>query len=208
MPKKKKRAETLFGERMEREGRGQEYRDKVREVMSRTGQRWGQGRWEAMRALGYVDGPTEHALHKEFLESERGRLIRDEEEEIADEAADFEKKLRDLPDAPPGGDAENVAWVRAHPAMLRRARAQENEFVVLRLRDLYNAPSKVAVTMLQWYINNPDDFFKQIMSELKKKADSTGDGQTAKGGLADAGLDEIHRMLDGVATKPITEAAA
>jgi hypothetical protein len=189
LPKKKRPdVRRLFQERMERDGRGDEWRETVRSLMASTGKSFGQVRWEAMKKMGYTDPKLEHQYHADYEKSQRTAAI------IADQS-EFDIAVASLPATAQG--SSEMAWILSHPVMLRRAREDDDRTVILlNSHDLDGAPSRKAVTLLQWYLRSPSEMLKQVMSEMKKE--TTGGEAGQKGAQKDEDLDEVRRLLEEV----------
>ena len=99
---------------------------------------------------------------------------------VAKERA-FNVALNGLPDE--ASAAEELMWVRNHPLMISHARSPSTEPIVLGARDITKAkhgaaPSRSAAMTLQYWVNQPDAFFKEMLGVDKKamgKAEEAGD---------------------------------
>lgn len=207
----------MFVERMRREGREQEWYSTVKAVRADREARgdsagFSQSTWEAMRKLGYEGPKQERALYEEYLKREAmGKLraqIKAEQDEIREEqkAENFEQAVKMLPDHAP--TKVEIDWIRAHPAMARRARAKNNiDPVLIDVDDILcpphgRAPSKSAVHQLQHWANSPNEFFKQLLAEQKK---ATGDEAAAK--VVEDDLSEVEQLLKTVRAGSAADAA-
>jgi hypothetical protein len=191
----------LFGQRMEREGRYQEWVDRTKKLSLETNRGFSPCSWDAMREMGYEGPVKERALHEAFLSIEGQTKVQvqvqKERAEINEERKieDFEEAVRSLPDL--CSASVELDWIRAHPAMSRKARMRNNlDPVLITVEDVLlaphgKAPAKSAVYALQHWANHPIDFFKTIISEQKKKAED-GAGAALD---PDEDLEGVERML-------------
>jgi hypothetical protein len=197
----------LFVERMKREGRDKEWYSILKQVKQETGKKYGQVAWEAMRRMGYEGPDKERQLYQEYIEhGEKTKLQRQveaqrqriKEEQITDE---FEQAFLTLPDKAP--IYVEINWIRAHPAMVRRAQARNKlKDILLTKEDILftpqgPAPSRAAVVALQHWVNHPQQFYKELLSEqIKHKEDKEGTKIDK-----DIGLEEVRRLLQQVTTR-------
>ena len=204
-PKKPKRLtiQKKFVERMDREGRGADWRTLVKRLMQETGKRYGQVIWDAMREMGYSSAKEENRLYKEFLESEKSKqdaLIEYKAEAKAEEIsggppASFNEVFKVLPDLAPA--AIEIGWIRSHPAMARKSSSgRAHDPVEITAKDIEGAPSKGAVIHLQHAANHPSEFFKALQSEWKKETEA--EEQKAEARVEDVSLEEVRRLLKEV----------
>jgi hypothetical protein len=110
-------------------------------------------------------------------EKAKNALLRKER----DEQRQWVSKMESLPDS--ASPAAELDWIRNHPAMYRLARmgeAGKDAKVILDTEDITpahgEAPSKAAVSMLQHWCNNPDEFFRGLLTEQKKATKVKDDG--------------------------------
>lgn len=121
----------------------------------------------------------------------------DEEESIRD----FNNALVDLPDK--AAVSTEMDWIRTHPAMVRQSRSSDvTKQVIITSRDILyaphgKAPSKAAVFALQHWVNHPHEFYKQLLSEQKKKGDAAGANKAEE----DLGLPEVERLLKTIQSR-------
>lgn len=67
-------------------------------------------------------------------------------------------------------EGAEIMWLKSHEAMSRKARQKDSSKLIRILAaDLVGCPSRSAAQSLQHWVNSPEDFFKQIMSEVKKR---------------------------------------
>lgn len=204
MPEAKDTVRKLFVERMKRDGRGDEWHAVVKKLMADTGKQFGSVVWEAMRQMGYEGPDRERELHAEHLKNldrsaqERRRL--EERTEIIQEriVESFDEAMRMLPDT--ASPADEIDWIRAHPAMARKSRITKgDDHVMISAEDILmpphgRAPSKSAASALQHWANHPIEFFKLLLTEHKKKTDGDGSGKME----TEEDLDEVERLLKEV----------
>ena len=196
-----KSVKLLFSERMKRERRYDEFVKRVNAAMEETGKTWMGAVWPVMREMGYEGPNQERALYQEYLEAQSKKAcqgqIQAERDEIRRERIreNFEMALASLPDSASVG--AEMDWIRAHPAMIRLSRQNNpSKQVVISADDILSpahgrAPSKSAVAALQHWANHPAEFFKQMLSEHKKKQED----QAAQYREVDEDLDEIESLL-------------
>jgi hypothetical protein len=192
----------LFVERMKREGRGQEWRTVIKQVMQDTGKRYSQAIWEAMRKMGYIGPEKEHQLHDEFQakgqKTKLQRQIDEERQQIREElmTESFEQVMKTLPNKAP--ISVEIDWIVAHPAMARRVReSDKTKNILITPEDILfaphgPAPSKSAVVTLQHWAMFPQQFFKEILDEHLKHSE---DFPTTQDKQESDGLEEIEKML-------------
>lgn len=198
----------LFMERIKREGREKDFYARMKRVREEriaeglpVDKMWGTMASKVMREMGFTTCREELARKEQYEhQAQLSRMqsqIKAEREAIREERKieNFEEAVRSLPvDAP---DAAEIAWIRSHPAMSRKARAKSNvEPVEITAEDVLTAPhgpapSQAAVYALQHWANHPLEFYKQLLGEQKKRAEAgERDGE-----VADEGLDEVERLL-------------
>lgn len=199
----KRSSPSLFTERMDREGRLEEFRKRVRERQERYGELFHKARNAVMKEMGWEGVAKERELaEKAKQERKAGALrmnIKAEQDAIREEQriGEFSEAVKTLPDKAPAGD--EMDWIRAHPAMGRRSRQGDGSPVVISAEDvLYPshgpAPSKAAVYALQNWANNPQEFYKQLLTEHKKRTEQDG-GRSMD---SDQDLDEVEALLKQV----------
>jgi hypothetical protein len=197
---KKDTVAKLFADRIRREGREDEWKRVLAAVQTETGLGYGQARWEAMRRLGYQGAEDERRRHEEWLAADKSRttaVIQSEVQAITSRAeAEFEEALNQLPMT--ADPQVEVAWIRAHPAMARKARlVNPEERVLITADDVLRsshgpAPSRSAAIALQNWSDNPGEFNKQLASIVKR---TEGGGPNDEGVIEDTGIGEINKML-------------
>lgn len=204
-PPKKKSPKVLFIERMRREGRGKEFHANLKRIQAETGKGYAHASYQAVVEMGYKGPAEERAIHEKYLQNlhkTAAEIQRGEEQEAMwEEQAvhDFESAMRSLPNtAPPQVELD---WVRAHPAMMRKNRSNDQmKMLTLDVNDILSpphgkAPSKSAVAALQHWVNHPIEFFKSVLSEHKKLTEADeAKAQASK----DVGVEEIERLLDEI----------
>ena len=90
----------------------------------------------------------------------------------------FEEAVATLP--PYCDDRDEIDWIRAHPAMARKARHEAMgivDSIVVRTEDILSpphgpAPSQSTAYALQHWVNNPDKFFSMVLQEQKKQLET------------------------------------
>jgi len=219
MAGKPKSTAHLFIERMDREGRGEDFRAAVKRLMA-DGLPYISARPKAMKEFGYEGPKVERALaakmeaeqaqaEQQRKQEERWQMQREFGVEVREKrkALDFEEAMVGLPPvAPP--DVE-LAWVRAHPGMTRLARMTDKTKQVditgddVRRPPHGPAPSAAAVAQLVHFANHPTEFYKQILQEHKKSGTGEGDVQ---GRAADPTLGEVRRYLDQLNNREVSDA--
>lgn len=179
---KKKAVQTLFRERMYREGKKQEWHETIRKIQAESGKKFGQCVFDAMRALGY-QGPKEE---REIELARQSKLGQADETNI--------DTIRDhLPDRAPA--AVEINWVLANGAMFRRSRDRNAEIrvTVAEVLGPPKCPSKAALTLLQHCVNQPTEFFKQFLSDMKRvQKEDTGQNLEE---VQDLDLADVEKML-------------
>lgn len=179
---------TIHRANLEAEGKLEAFETRIREVMAERNQTYHQVEHEIMVEFGYKSADEERAKAQQREAANRLAYKKPGER--------FEDAVRTLPDNAP--TRVEIDWIRAHPAMMRRARsATGDEHVILDHRDvLYTdhgpAPSKSAVTMLQNWCNKPQEFFKGLLAEQKK---ASGEGSQNAKTEEDISVEEIDRVL-------------
>jgi hypothetical protein len=201
-----KRNAELWRERLQREGRWQEYLARLKQL------REGKGGLEGLSAdmaimrkeFGYrANGEWDHKTEAD----EKFLLDRQIQQSKAQKRYRMKKKMSDFEEAfaslenNTAEPAKEMDWVGSHPAMFRKDRGEvdeETEKVLLTGRDLLNplngrAPSKRAAIMLQRWVNDPEGFQKATVSEQKKATTSTAEDRDGVEATDDTS--EIERML-------------
>jgi hypothetical protein len=196
---------------MEREGKKEEYERRILEYRA-SGERGAQATWKTMFDMGYKDPRTERSLSKDFavgLREELRKVTKAERRKYTDaESArrSFEAALNTLPHI--ADPQVELDWIRAHPAMNRNARyrgskQQGNPMTILRVDDVLDAPhgpapSKSAVSQLQHWCNNTDQFFKMMLDHQKKAIEKKPAEKTIDEEVVDDDSDTIKRLLKEV----------
>lgn len=174
---------SLFKERLIREGRYKFYRERYH-FHHNNGMSTTKANALAREELGYKGTDGEREAYEEYLRIEATKNIKPEKREEANKALeeliegprdtemDFVSSLDSLPAVAPS--QQELEWVRAHPAMMRMARANNPKAnVVISSKDVWQsphgpAPSRSAVNQLIYFANRPDKFYEQLMGEQKK----------------------------------------
>lgn len=204
-------ARQLFRQRMEREGRLDEYDGRIA-VERELGKSRRQATYAAMREMGYKNAETERRLYRTALA--RGMLDR-RRENLRTHQKRRRKKMRDkeldqefdkLPDN--ASNKVELAWVRSHPKMMHAVLArlegvngEEADRIKLTVEDITSpsnghCPSKSAFTMLGSWLEDPKEFRKQLIPEQRKGSDKTKvNGDESEGRVVDVNLLDVKRML-------------
>lgn len=195
-------ARGLFFQRLKREGRFKAFQQAHSRIIEETGKTRFQTMQRAMVEFGYEGPKREHELYEEYVVNNSKRNAVEErrivqasinEERMVEE---FDEAIRMLPSNAPAED--EMAWIRSHPAMCRRSRQKDKtKDVIVTAHDvLYStsgrAPSQAAAYALQHWCNCPHEFFKQVLTEDKKK---TGEAEAAKPIEIEEDLQEVERLL-------------
>lgn len=201
------RLRDLFEDRLRCDGRLELYKERIKILVSQ-----GVEREKATAKAGKEFG--RHGLDKErklyrLRMSERVVLERKREEravQAVDNAvkmkSEYVKAFESLPDT--ADPLVELDWIRSHPAMTRMARGEippeDEDRVKVTTADILRspngrAPSKGAVTQLQYWCNRPGDFFKGLLSEQKKGAAAGGKEKSADEEAEDADLAELDALL-------------
>lgn len=202
----------LFRERMEREGRGDAYK----------------ARWKELRGTGVNASATGAAVRKEFgyqgPRAER-ELLEQAMNEIRISGVDaknsaatkkvkrkqreqtFEEAFASFPQTAP--IEIDMAWVQSHPAMFRFERQILGESgkpdpVLIDVRDLFDvngpAPSKRAINILQNWVNRAPIFFKDILQDHKKHTSVASNGGVIQTEAVKDKTTDIDRYIDQIGT--------
>lgn len=114
-------------------------------------------------------------------------------------SADFSEALRNLPPSAPSN--EEMAWIGRHPLLTERHRMRDKTVdLVVDAEAILNsvagpAPSQFAANMLQHWVNNPSEYFKQVISE-KKKAQEQEEKKEVKVNFTVSEIDAILNSLE------------
>lgn len=108
---------------------------------------------------------------------------------------EFEAAFNRLPQVAPA--QVEIDWISGHPAMYRKSRDPENCWITLSAEEIEGAPSKAAVNRLQFFVNNPKEFNKDV-STIKNKLVSDADVDQERERVMDLGLEEVERLLNEV----------
>lgn len=108
-------------------------------------------------------------------------------------SATYDEVFNSLPAV--ANPAIEMEWVGSHPAMSRKTRGKEKDGVVVTAPDIRTAPSKRAANMLVIWSVKPAEFYKQVLSEHKKKENSESGSRDVE---RDLGLDEVKRYLESI----------
>ncbi len=195
---------TMFTDRMKREGKYGDFSHEVRARMLETGEMIHEAKRKVAESWGYDPGHEvklyrqhQENLHIDCAEMEIVNAIAEEEASKQDDA--FEAALSTLPSNAP--KQNELDWIQAHPAMMRSARAGKGTVILLSADDILKAPngpcpSRSAACQLQHWVNNVSEFYKQIMSEAKKKSSEAAPAEIDLSSEDDS-LDELEDLLGG-----------
>ncbi len=195
----------LFGERMKREGRYNDWQKRITYWRKEGGLQWTPASWRAMYDFGYVNAAQEREFARIHEESLLDEHIKDElrnesarhEESVA--RVTFDEIMEQLPAT--ASAREELDWISSHPAMMREP--DDDGLVTLTVADLTDAngepPSRSAVGRLKHWCNNRSEFFKALMTTDRKAA---GGDDTGKGSVKDEGVPEIEGLLESFSTDP------
>lgn len=202
-----------FSARLRREGLYHEYKERVKQLTA-EGNVPGTAASIARVEFGYEGAVKERELLEQEVallrmsETEARQAINARNYKARKRMQTFDEVVATLPQTAPG-DVE-MAWVRSHPAMMRRERMgpnDEGEYprIVLDVKDLTElngpAPSKSAVITLQNWVNKPGEFAKTLGTEQKKHATQdagTKDGKSANSVVKDDRLEDLERLMDQI----------
>lgn len=195
-----------FIDRIRTEGREREWEDAFKakwEELGGTPQSRLKALAEARKSLDFKGNAKEvelyYARQVKKLEAkiDHQAIERVYQEKEKAHAQSYEEVLRSLPQQASTRDELN--WVRRHPAMTSLRRSTEKKDVVIGVRDILHssagpAPSQSAVVMLQHWVGDPSEFFKQVITQQKKQQEE----EAAKVAQRDKTIDEINAMLDSL----------
>lgn len=190
----------LFKERMTREKRRDEWLNMLAKFREspKEGESFIRS---AMLAMGYGGAARERELAEEWENTKHlgniARNIKKQKDELIEEraAGNFADAIASLPDKAP--IAEELDWIRAHPAMGRKLRQKDpNRLVRITKADvLYpghgRAPSKAAVWNLQTWAQRPEKFAEMLLTETRKISSAQKDKEIS----LDMDLKVVEKML-------------
>lgn len=110
---------------------------------------------------------------EEKIASEKRKLV----QEIRDQRACYEEKLMQLP-ASDGDFERDWQWIYDHPALTRGPDPFSRD-IELTDEDIEDAPSRGAVIMLRYFINNRDKFYKQLLDWMQKRLKARDEHEVA-----------------------------
>ncbi|MEM9354597.1 MAG: hypothetical protein AAGB04_00145 [Pseudomonadota bacterium] len=193
---------VLFEERMEREGKLQEFYDKANEISESESMIFVHAKRKAMRLFGYTDGDNERKLYRERREEEEKKAANQRQYIGASSQQRFEEGIADLPSE--AADTAEFNWLRNHPALVRGANAKnKTSEVAITLADVYDsvagkAPSRRVVYDLIHWANYPAEFRKMVITAQRKRIESksgTVEEEDLSGGDYEDNLEEVHKVL-------------
>jgi hypothetical protein len=189
---------ALFADRMRREGRYNDFKSRMDAYMQEHGVRWGQAVKKVMGEFGYISPKDERQKAAQWeadclvhgLKERKGRKAFDEEIRLDS----IELIIAQLP--PTALPSVEMDWIRSNIALVRRALNPAQETVKIFPEDLKGCPSRAAAIMLINSADDPGDFFKQVLSEHKKKTE----GGVVEGAKAEspADMEELRRQLEEI----------
>jgi hypothetical protein len=116
--------------------------------------------------------------------------------------------LNSIPDLPSSVDpAVEVAWVRCHPAMLRKQLQKDStQQVRITVDDILAAPhglppSRGAVSWLVGWVNRPEKFQEMMLTEHRKAKYVGEEGQEEAEASNDVSLHEVRELLKGLSAR-------
>ena len=192
----------MFRRRVLEGGRKQEeYRNLLRKL-SKDNPGWSPKQLSlgAMRALGYTNTREERVLYIEWIEHKKSGQESSRRSINLGKIKDFEEALKILPDTCDPSDA--IQWIQAHPAMSRKGRSEDKDSLIkLTPEDVLcpphgKAPSRYAATSLQSWVNDPQSFFKMILTEHKRSSAQ----EEKKDAVVEKTVEEINSLLETLET--------
>lgn len=194
----------IFEFRLEHEQKLMDYLEEMKRLVKEEGLNRLQAKKAAQKKFGYTSLKEEREMYAKWLRKDREDVKKASVNERARRAhtkqrnLPFEKALAALPSSATPADEMN--WIKSHPAMSRKDRSRNNnDKVLVTPEDISNAPngpcpSRAAAQQLQHWVNRPEQFYKDVLSETKK-AKARDDEAEAKERTAKSNL-EINDMLD------------
>jgi hypothetical protein len=180
-----------FHARLRREKGTEEWQKvcaRIKELIAQ-GVNQGAANWQAYREFGYLGAAKEAKLRKAH-EAQHGPVMIEDRPN----PKEFDDALARLSTNPVDQKIE-IAWIRNHPAMCRKARQDDNtKPVKMTADDIKDAPSRAAAIQLQNWADNPREFNKNaafLLKRLDENAESAKDSEY----YPDPNLDDVKRML-------------
>lgn len=144
----------LWQNRMQREGKWKAIYQRIQEVKKETGEK---GFATIVHRIGpehdFRGAAEERVLFSEYLDLELSLQEGDPRAQSVFELIVNRMRLK----AP--AKIENT-WISSHPAMRRRDRVPGNKKIILSISDILDSPSQSAINKLQYWCNEPKEFFK------------------------------------------------
>ena len=205
----------IFEFRLEHEQKLMDYREEIKAQVA-AGKNPLQAKKAAQTKFGNTSLKEEREKYAERLKAPQDELKREATNERARRAhtkqrnLPFEKVLADLP--PTASPASEMDWIKSHPAMSRKDRSRNTTDKVLVTPEDISAspngpcPSRTAAQQLQHWVNRPEQFYKDVLSETKK-AKARDDEAEAKERTSKTNK-EINSMLDTLFGAPEPEESA
>lgn len=200
----------IFEFRLEHEHKLAEYREELKRLCKDEGMNKLQAKKAAQKKFGYTSLKEEREKYVEWLKSPQDERKREATNERARRAhtkqrnLPFEKALSDLP--PSANASDEMNWIKSHPAMSRKDRSRNaTDRVLVTPDDIASSPngpcpSRAAAQQLQHWVNRPEQFYKDVLSETKK-AKARNDEAEEKERTSKTNK-EINSMLDMLFTEP------
>jgi hypothetical protein len=197
---------TLFCDRLKREGRYKDFMARVKAYMAEHSLRWGQALRPVMIEFGFESPKKEKALAAQW-EAEcttygvdlkiRKHITKLDEGIRLDNIEDIISRLPSC-----ANPSVEMDWIRSHPAMCRRKLNPQADQIKIMPEDLLHAPggkcpSAAAALMLINYADAPAEFFKQVLTEHKKKTEGGEASQTVEGPADWAELEKQLEEING-----------
>jgi len=186
---RKRPGNSLFIDRMKREGRFQEYRDHVRSHIER-GVNGGVASYQAILAMGYEGSKKEHEIHLDFMSYGDEYLGRINQKKEADDANAVKEAL-DLKDALASYDIDESDLPAEIAFVFHSIHKAVGDQAVWLVRP-QDAPTPGAWNMLVWAVENQTKFFEMVIREQLKKNERVDDQ-----GMGDTGesVEQIEKLL-------------
>lgn len=134
-------------------------------------------------------------------EEKRQRMLQRKAEA---EQKKWAETLEQLPDS--ASPSSELNWIRSHSAMTRLERIPDRDKgtrIILEAEDIHPshgpAPSKAAVTMLQHWANNPDEFHKHLLTEQRKATKIDSDGSIVDNVEESQEIKDIDALIASIA---------
>lgn len=200
-----KSAHQNFIERLRSENRFQEWTAALEKLKQEDPDSSPLANFSKARTMcGYLGAQKEQelALQRKLESIEYKEKIKAKEREFRnaekEAAREFNELIAQLPLT--AANVDELSWVGAHPLMRGRHFMKDKTKDIIVDADSITesiagpAPSQRAVNLLQHFVNNPSEYYKQMVSEMKKSSDSEKNRAAAK----DHTVEEINAILDSL----------